>query len=70
MCKGVRTSVRSVVGLTEDFEVRVGLHQGSALSLFLFAIIMDMLMKDVRKEAFSYAGHNSQIIMNIIQKIY
>ena len=44
-------SVRSAVGLTEDFKVRVGLHQGSALSPFLFATIMDMLMKNVRKEA-------------------
>ena len=51
MYKGARTSVRSAAGLTEDFEVRVGLHQGSALSPFLFAIIMDVLTKDVRKEA-------------------
>ena len=51
MSEGVRTSVRSMVGLTEDFEVRVSLHQGLALSSFLFAIIMDMLMKDMRKEA-------------------
>ena len=51
MYKGARTSVRSVAGLTEDFEVRVGLHQGLALSLFLFAINMGVLMKDVRKEA-------------------
>ena len=51
MYKGARTSVRSAAGLTEDFEVRVGLHQGSALSPFVFAIIMDVLTKDVRKEA-------------------
>ena len=43
--------MRSAAGLTEDFEVRVGLHQGSALSPFLFAIIMDVLTKEVRKEA-------------------
>ena len=48
MYEGARTSVRSAAGLTEDFEVRVGLHQGSALSPFLFAIIMDVLTKDVR----------------------
>ena len=51
MYEGARTSVRSAAGLTEDFEVRVGLNQGSALSPFLFAIIMDVLTKDVRKEA-------------------
>ena len=51
MYEGARTSVRSAAGLTEDFEVRVGLHQGSALSPFLFAIIVDVLTKDVRKEA-------------------
>ena len=51
MYEGARTSVRSAAGLTEDFEVRVGLHKGSALSPFLFAIIMDVLTKDVRKEA-------------------
>ena len=51
MYEGARTSVRSAAGLTEEFEVKVGLHQGSALSPFLFAIIMDMLTKDVRKDA-------------------
>ena len=35
------TTVRSEAGLTEEFKVGVGLHQGSALSSFLFAIIMD-----------------------------
>ena len=43
--------MRSAAGLTEEFEVKVGLHQGSALSPFLFAIIMDMWTKDVRKDA-------------------
>ena len=54
--KGARTSVRSAVGITEDFEVKVGLHQGSALSPFLFAIIMGVLTKDVRKR--SSMGHD------------
>jgi len=31
--------------------VKVGLHQGSALSPFLFAIVMDCLTGDVRREA-------------------
>ena len=45
------TTVRSAVGLTEEFKVGVGLHQGSALSPFLFAIIMDKLTEDIRKDA-------------------
>ena len=42
-----KTAVRSAAGLKEEFEVGVGLHQGSALSPFLFAIIMDKLTEDI-----------------------
>ena len=45
------TTVRSASGLTEEFKVGVGLHQGSALSPFLFAIIIDRLTEDIRKDA-------------------
>ena len=45
------TTVRSAAGLTEEFKVGVGFHQGSALSPFLFAIIMDKLTEDIRKDA-------------------
>ncbi|KAK3565197.1 hypothetical protein QTP86_001008 [Hemibagrus guttatus] len=46
-----RTVVRCVVGQTEEFKVEVGLHQGSALSPFLFAIVMDQLSEEVRQES-------------------
>ena len=45
------TTVRSVAGLTEKFKVGDGFYQGSALSPFLFAIIMDKLTEDIRKDA-------------------
>ena len=51
MYDGARTTVRSAAGLTEEFRVGVGLHQGSALSQFLYAIIMDKLTEDIRKDA-------------------
>ncbi|KAK3535326.1 hypothetical protein QTP70_007935 [Hemibagrus guttatus] len=46
-----RTVVRCAVGQTEEFKVEVGLHQGSALSPFLFAIVMDQLSEEVRQES-------------------
>ncbi|KAK3542203.1 hypothetical protein QTP86_018484 [Hemibagrus guttatus] len=46
-----RTVVRCAVGQTEEFKVDVGLHQGSALSPFLFAIVMDQLLEEVRQES-------------------
>ncbi|XP_069992354.1 uncharacterized protein [Penaeus vannamei] len=45
------TEVKCAVGTTQTFPIEVGLHQGSALSQFLFAIIMDSLTKDCRKKA-------------------
>ncbi|KAK3569815.1 hypothetical protein QTP86_005847 [Hemibagrus guttatus] len=46
-----RTVVRCAVGQTEEFNVEVGLHQGSALSPFLFAIVMDQMSEEVRQES-------------------
>ncbi|KAK3572611.1 hypothetical protein QTP86_000858 [Hemibagrus guttatus] len=47
-----RTVVRCAVGQTEEFNVEVGLHQGSEpLSPFLFAIVMDQLSEEVRQES-------------------
>ena len=45
------TAVRCAVGVTEGFEVKVGLHQGSALSPCLFAMVMDRITDDIREEA-------------------
>ncbi|KAJ8349299.1 hypothetical protein SKAU_G00244290 [Synaphobranchus kaupii] len=45
------TVVRCAVGVTEAFKVGVGLHQGSALSPFLFAMVMDRLTDEVRQES-------------------
>ncbi|KAK3550919.1 hypothetical protein QTP70_008730 [Hemibagrus guttatus] len=46
-----RTVVNCAVGQTEEFNVEVGLHQGSALSPFLFAMVMDQLSEEVRQES-------------------
>ena len=48
--EGSETVVRCAVGTAKSFKVKVGLHQGSALSPFLFAVIMDRLTDEVRRE--------------------
>ena len=50
MYEGSETVVRCAIGTTESFKVKVGLHQGSALSPFLFAVIMDRLTDEMRRE--------------------
>ena len=50
MYEGSEAIVRCAVGTTESFKVKVGLHQGSALSPFLFAVIMDRLTDKVKRE--------------------
>ena len=41
MYNNVVTGVRTSDGDTDDFPTRIGLHQGSALSPYLFALVMD-----------------------------
>ena len=49
--KDSKTLVRCAAGDTDEFEVTVGLHQGSVLSPFLFALIMDCIAREVQREA-------------------
>ena len=50
MYEGSETVVRCAVGTTESFKIKVGLHQGSAFSPFLFAVIMNRLTDEVSRE--------------------
>ncbi|MCI4395202.1 hypothetical protein PGIGA_G00177740 [Pangasianodon gigas] len=51
MYEGSVTTVRCVVGMTDWFKVEVGLHQGSALSPFLFAVVIGRLTDEIRQES-------------------
>ncbi|XP_059285773.1 uncharacterized protein LOC132039265 [Lycium ferocissimum] len=50
MYDGVKTWVRTVGGDSEHFPVTMGLHQGSALSPFLFVVAMDALTSHIQGE--------------------
>ena len=44
------TFVRTCNGTTTDFSISIGLHQGSALSRYLFALVMDEVTRDIQGE--------------------
>ena len=46
---GAKTVVlRTVYGNSECFEIKVGMHQGSALSPLLFVIVMEAISREFR----------------------
>jgi hypothetical protein len=48
MYDNVMTSVRTNNGNTDNFLIKIGLHQGSALSPYLFALVMDEVASDIQ----------------------
>ena len=48
MYDNVVTGVRTSDGDTRDFPIKIGLHQGSALSPYLFALVMDEVTRDIQ----------------------
>ena len=50
MYEGVMTRVRTPAGETIDFSIKIRLHQGSALSPYLFNFVMDALTESIQEE--------------------
>ena len=48
MYSGAKKVVRTVYGDSKGFEVKVGMHQGSALSPLLFVIVMEAISREFR----------------------
>jgi hypothetical protein len=48
MYDNVVTSVQTSDGDTNDFPINIGLHQGSALSPYLFSLVMDEVTRDIQ----------------------
>ena len=50
MYNGEVANIRTCGGVTNDFSITVRLHQGSAMSPFLLAIMMDELIRATQDE--------------------
>ena len=50
MYKRVVTNVRTCGGLMDEFPITIGVHQGLALSHFLFVIGMNKITKNICEE--------------------
>ncbi|KAF3639163.1 putative pre-mRNA-processing factor 6-like [Capsicum annuum] len=63
MYDGEKTWVRTVGGDSEYFLVVIGLHQGSTLSPFLFAFVMDVLMRHIQGEVPSFMLFADDVVL-------
>ncbi|GKB93257.1 retrovirus-related pol polyprotein LINE-1 [Tanacetum coccineum] len=50
MYEGAKTRVRTSMGDTKFFPIEVGLHQGSAISPYLFALILDEISRGIQED--------------------
>ena len=48
MYNNVVASIRTNNGYTDYFPIEIGLHQGSALSSYLFALVMDEVTRNIQ----------------------
>ena len=49
MYENIRSCVRVRKGLSDEFEGKFGVHQGSVLSPLLFIIVLDALLRKIRR---------------------
>ena len=61
--EGAKTRVRVGLELSEEFEVKVGVHLGSLLSPLVFAIVVDIVMENVRNGLMSEMLYADNLVL-------
>ena len=61
--EGAQTRVRVDCDLSEEFEVKVGMHQGSVLSPFLLAVVVDVVSEFAREGVLSELLYADDLIL-------
>ena len=62
---GAKTRVRVGLELSEELEVKVGVHQGSAWLPLLFAIMVDVIKESVRNGLMSEMLYADDLVLEI-----
>ena len=63
--EGAKTRVIVHSGLSEESEVKIGMHQGSALSHCLFAVMIQVVIKFAREGALSELQYADDLVLII-----
>ena len=61
--RGAKTRVRVDYELSEEFEVKLGMHQGSVLSSFLFVVVVDAAGEFVREVVLSELLYGDDFVL-------
>ena len=61
--KGARTKVRVETHYSKEFEVNVGVHQGSVLSPLLFAIVVDVATNEIKEGMLQEILYTDDIVL-------
>ena len=60
---GARTSIKVYSELSEEFEIKVGMHQGSVLSPFLFVVVIDVVTELAREGVLSELLYADDLVL-------
>ena len=61
--EGKETEVRVGLELSEEFEVKVGVHQGSVLSPLGFSMVVDVVIENVRNDLMSEMLYSDDLVL-------
>ena len=61
--EGAKTRVRVDSEMSEEIEVKVGMHQGSVLSPFLFALVVDVVTEFAKEGALSELLYADDLVL-------
>jgi Reverse transcriptase (RNA-dependent DNA polymerase) len=64
MYTNIVTCVRACDGESDTFPIKIGLHQGSALSPYIFTLVMNEITNDIQKDIHWCILFADDVVMN------